>query len=441
MRPVVLTIGGSDSGGGAGIQADIKTFSILGWHSTCVITAITAQNTLGVQKIFGVDAEAVSDQLESIINDFQVSFAKTGMLYSANIVRAVAKKLDDSSIPIVLDPVIEAEAGGRLLRPEAKEAMKELLIPQARVVTPNIFEASNLTGIHVRDLQSMEIAANAIIEMGAEAVILKGGHLDCTDLLMKGENVYLLRGQRVKGGNHGVGCTFSAALTSYLAEGRSLIEAAEAAKDFAVQAISRSLNTGKGVAPVNPTGCVIEKAERFKVLSNVQSALTIIKEEPGFVRHIHEIGSNIGMAMPEAFSLSEVAALEGGLIRAGEKVHQSGCVKFGCKDNIARIILAIMRFDPRCRAAMNLSPDHSAACKRLRLNLASLEGCEGESNTSSMRLDIAEAIKMGPNPYAIFDAIGLNKEPMLMVVGQSAIEIANVAIRLLEPRNKKNDKI
>ncbi|MDD1757404.1 MAG: bifunctional hydroxymethylpyrimidine kinase/phosphomethylpyrimidine kinase [Methanotrichaceae archaeon] len=441
MRPVVLTIGGSDSGGGAGIQADIKTFSILGCHGTCVITAITAQNTLGVQKIFDVAAEAVSDQLESIIDDFQVSFAKTGMLYSADIVRAVAKKLDDSSIPIVLDPVIEAEAGGRLLRPEAIGTMKDLLIPQARVVTPNIFEASDLTGIHVRDLQSMEMAARAIIEMGAEAVIVKGGHLNCTDLLMKGENVYLLRGQRVKGGNHGVGCTFSAALMSYLAKGRSLKEAAEAAKDFAVQAISRSIDAGKGVAPVNPAGCLIEKAERFEVFSNVQSALKIIKEDPGFVRHVHEMGSNIGMAIPEAVSLSEVAALEGGLIRAGEKVHQSGCIKFGCEDNIPRIVLTIMRFDPRCRAAMNLSPDCSVACKRLKLNLVSLKGCENESNTSSMRLNIAEAIKMSGHPYAIFDAIGLNEEPMLMVVGQSAIEVANVATRLFRPCNKENGKI
>jgi hydroxymethylpyrimidine kinase/phosphomethylpyrimidine kinase len=441
MRPVVLTIGGSDSGGGAGIQADIKTFSILGWHGTCVITAVTAQNTLGVQKIFGIDAEAVSGQLDSIINDFQVSYAKTGMLYSANIVRAVAKKLDDSLIPIVLDPVIEAEAGGRLLQSEAIEAMKDLLIPQAKVVTPNIFEASELTGIHVRNLQSMEVAAHAIIEMGAEAVIVKGGHLDCTDLIMKGENVSLLKGKRVKGGNHGAGCTFSAALTSYLAKGKSLKEAAEMAKDFAVQAISRSLDAGKGVAPVNPAGYLIEKAERFKVLSNVQSALTIIKEEPDFVGHIHEMGSNLGMAMPEAVSLSEVAALEGGLFRDGEKVHQSGCIKFGCKDNIVRIILAIMRFDPRCRAAMNLSPDYSVACERFRLDLASLDEYEGESNTSNMCLDMAKAIKIDRHPYAIFDAIGLNKEPMLMVIGQSAIEIANIAIRLLRPTNMKNGKI
>jgi hydroxymethylpyrimidine/phosphomethylpyrimidine kinase len=182
----VLTIGGSDSGGGAGIQADLKTFSILGLHGTSAVTAITAQNTLGVQHIFGLEPEIVLAQLRSITDDFSIAYAKTGMLHSAEIVAVVADHLQRTGIPFVLDPVIEAEAGGRLLQPGAVLALKERLLPLARVTTPNIFEAEALTGIRVRDMDSANLAAQKIMGFGPGAVILKGGHLDCTDLLGPG---------------------------------------------------------------------------------------------------------------------------------------------------------------------------------------------------------------------------------------------------------------
>jgi hydroxymethylpyrimidine kinase/phosphomethylpyrimidine kinase len=251
MPQVVLTIGGSDSGGGAGIQADIKTFSVLGLHGTCAVTAITAQNTLGVQRVFGLGPEVVAAQLKSITDDFSISFAKTGMLHSAEIVAEVADHLRLTKIPFVLDPVIEAEAGGRLLRPDAVDALKAHLIPLADVVTPNIFEARALTGIEVRDRDSAKLAAQKILELGPKAVIVKGGHLDCTDLLMVGEDAILLSGERVKGENHGVGCTYSAALTAFLAQGNSLKEAALQAKRFAERVLLGSMRVGKGVGPVN----------------------------------------------------------------------------------------------------------------------------------------------------------------------------------------------
>jgi len=251
MPHVVLTIGGSDSGGGAGIQADLKTFSVLGLHGTCAVTAITAQNTLGVQRVYGLEAEIVVEQMRSITDDFTISFAKTGMLYSAEIVTAVAHHLRKRDIPFVLDPVIEAEAGGRLLRPEAVEALKAHLIPLATVVTPNIFEAQALTGIEVRDRDSALLAAQKILQLGPKAVIVKGGHLDCTDLLVEGVEIILLPGERVAGENHGVGCTYSAALTSFLALGSPLKKAARQAKRFAERALLGSMRVGKGVGPVN----------------------------------------------------------------------------------------------------------------------------------------------------------------------------------------------
>ena len=251
MPQVVLTIGGSDSGGGAGIQADLKTFCVLGLHGTCAVTAITAQNTRGVQQVYGLGPDVVTAQLKSITDDFSISFAKTGMLHSSEIVDTVADHLRMTKIPLVLDPVIEAEAGGRLLRPEAVEALKAYLVPLARVVTPNIYEAQALTGVQVRDRDSALLAAQKILQLGPKAVIVKGGHLDCTDLLVEGDEIFLLPGDRIKGENHGVGCTYSAALTAFLAQGSSLQDAARQAKRFAERALLGSMRVGKGVGPVN----------------------------------------------------------------------------------------------------------------------------------------------------------------------------------------------
>ncbi len=216
-RTVVLTIGGSDSGGGAGIQADLKTFSALGVHGTSAITAVTAQNTLRVKEVFPMESRAVLSQMEAVLSDFEISWAVTGMLPTAGVVNAVADASEKYGLNLVVDPVIKAEAGGRLFSQEAVAALKDRLIPIARIITPNIFEARNLTGIQVTDLVSAEEAARAILDMGAGAAVVKGGHLDCTDLLLQGGAPELIRGRREHGGNHGVGCTYSSALTAFLA--------------------------------------------------------------------------------------------------------------------------------------------------------------------------------------------------------------------------------
>ncbi len=272
MTPVVMTIGGSDSGGGAGIQADIKTFSVLGLHGTCAITAITAQNTLGVQQVFGLGPDAVRAQLQSITDDFTVAAAKTGMLYSAEIVRTVADHLRDKEILLVIDPVIEAEAGGRLLHPEAMQALKDDLFPLAHVVTPNIFEAQALSGVAVRDKESAILAAEGILDAGAGAVIVKGGHLDCTDLLATKETSLFLPGKRLAGENHGIGCTYSAALTAYLASGASLPQAASRAKRFAEYALSGSMRVGRGVGPVGQAAGIRAEAKRHRAICHVPNA-------------------------------------------------------------------------------------------------------------------------------------------------------------------------
>jgi hydroxymethylpyrimidine kinase/phosphomethylpyrimidine kinase len=409
MSKVVLTIGGSDSGGGAGIQADIKTFSILGWHGASALTAVTAQNTLGVQRIFPLGAEAVEEQLKSITCDLQVAFVKTGMLHSAPVVSAVAEHLQRSKLPFVLDPVMAAEAGGRLLEQSALAALKEELIPLAEVIVPNIFEAQRLTGREVSDLQSAELAAREISRLGARAVIVKGGHLDCTDLLLAEGEVHLLEGKRVLGGNHGVGCTYSAALTCFLADGCSLVEAAWKAKEFAAQAIFWSQRVGRGVPPVNQAGAVLDRAERFAAISEVQAAADMLIQEPTTERLLAE-GSNIGMAIAGAATPEDVAALEGGLTwRDG---HRPNCARFGADHRLAKGLLGAMRCDCRARAAIILGKEALPHCSSLRLATA------GEPQDS------------GKLPRAILDPGDEEAGPLVWLLGSSALDLARIALDL-----------
>ncbi len=248
-----LTIAGSDSGGGAGIEADLKTFQVLGVHGTCAITAITSQNTMGVQAVFDVPAQVVESQIDSVMADFGVLYAKTGMLSRAETVECVARKAGEYGLKLVVDPVMAAEAGGRLLRPDAVEALKRLILPLAEVTTPNVYEASILSGIEVKDLESAKEACKIIHATGARHVVVTGGHMGGVDVLYDGR-FKVFKGELVKGGTHGTGCTHSAAITAYLARGETVENACSKAKAFVKNAVLNSMEVGHGVRPVNPGG-------------------------------------------------------------------------------------------------------------------------------------------------------------------------------------------
>jgi hydroxymethylpyrimidine kinase/phosphomethylpyrimidine kinase len=433
MDAVVLTIGGSDSGGGAGIQADVKTFSALGVYGTSIVTAVTAQNTVGVKSVFGLDPEAISAQFDSLFEDFDINCIKTGMLYSKETVSIVADWLEDTKAMLVLDPVLEAEAGGKLLRPEAFSAMKEELIPLARVVTPNIFEAQAITGINVKDLESAKLAASRIVDMGGQAAIVTGGHLNFTDVLFEDDKVHLIEGKRVDGGTHGVGCTYSAALTSFLARNWPLKDSALAAKQFAIDSIAYSHAVGRGASPVNQFARPLQEANRFRAITDIYQALDRLADEPNLWRFIPEVGCNIGMAIPSAVGTEDIVAVEGRLIRAGKKVHQSGCPRFGASSHIARIILAAMKFDKAVRSAMNLrlSKQTLDICKDLGLAVASFDRKNEPPGSKTMSWGTEKAIlNAGFVPDIIWDSGGPGKEPMIRLLGKSATSVADSAIRI-----------
>ncbi len=240
-RPAALTIAGSDSCGGAGIQADLKTFAALGVYGASALTSVTVQNTSGVRAAVNLPPEIVAGQIDAVMDDLPIAAAKTGMLATAEIMRAVAARLADRKVPrIVVDPVMIATSGSRLMDEEATGVLIDAVLPLATVVTPNIEEAAVLAGFDIDGLEAMEEAARAIARLGARAVLVKGGHLtgEATDILFDGTGMKAFSSERVEGGRlHGTGCTLSAAIASGLARGSSLHDAVGDAKAFVTAAI------------------------------------------------------------------------------------------------------------------------------------------------------------------------------------------------------------
>ena len=253
---VALTIAGSDSGAGAGIQADLKTFAAHRVYGTTAITAVTAQNTLGVSTYQALPADLVTAQIEAVVSDFGVDAAKTGMLPNAAVVESVAAAVTDLEIPLlVVDPVMIATSGDRLLDDEAVAAMKTELFSRALTVTPNIPEAEALTGITIRNDTDRREAARVLASYGAATVIIKGGHLDTphiSDLFFDGREFHDIRGERIAGGStHGTGCTFAAAIVAQLALGVPLADAIRLAQQYVAGAIRKAPGLGRGQGPLD----------------------------------------------------------------------------------------------------------------------------------------------------------------------------------------------
>ena len=252
-----LTIAGSDSGGGAGIQADLKTFMAFGVHGMSAITALTAQNTVGVQGIFEVPPGFVRKQIESVMTDIGTDAAKTGMLSNAEIVRTVAEAVRAFRIPnLVVDPVMVARSGDPLLAEDARQAIRDELLPLATVITPNVFEAEALLDRRIGDLDAMRDAARELKKFGSRWVVIKGGSLDiegrAVDVVCDGEEPILLASPRMESRNtQGTGCTFASAIAAGLAKGVAPLEAIRRAKEYITEAIRSGPSIGRGHAPVN----------------------------------------------------------------------------------------------------------------------------------------------------------------------------------------------
>jgi hydroxymethylpyrimidine/phosphomethylpyrimidine kinase len=252
---IALTIAGSDSGGGAGIQADLKTFQAFNVFGVSVVTSITAQNTLGVRSIQDIDAEMVGDQIDMIMEDMGCDAAKTGMVSNEKIVKVIADRIRRHGIDkVVVDPVMVSKSGNRLLRKDAEDTFVKKLLPLAYCLTPNVYEAETISGLKITKVEDARIAAKKIGEMGAANVFIKGGHLEeekAVDILYSGKEYTVFESEKIDSRNtHGTGCTLSSAIAASLAQGENLLNAVRVAKEYITRAIENAPEIGKGYGPL-----------------------------------------------------------------------------------------------------------------------------------------------------------------------------------------------
>lgn len=425
---VALSIAGSDPIGGAGIQADVKAFASLGVHGTTVITAITSQNTQRVIDILPVPEKHVLSQLEAVLDDANVSAAKTGMLYSSGIAKVVAKRLKGSSFPLVVDPVLVAGVGDSLNSGDLVAVLKKEFMPIASLVTPNRGEAEELAGMKIQSLAEARKACERISDLGAGAVLLKGGHFegpDVRDLLLINGEFTEIHGQRVDLKAHGAGCHLSSYITAHLARRVELQEAVVLARSNINDAMNMSYTIGKGLKIVHSLATMERELLRYPVLIALEEAVTIL--ENMLTRDwVPEVGINFAYALPRARYYEDVCAMKGRIVGVGDRARHVGCLGFGASRHVARIVLTAMHCDPEMRSALNLkySEGNVSKLKAAGLEIASFEREREPEGARTMEWGTASAIKnAGKVPDVIFDRGGVGKEPMIRVLGRDPFDV------------------
>ncbi|MFH1139199.1 MAG: bifunctional hydroxymethylpyrimidine kinase/phosphomethylpyrimidine kinase [Pseudomonadota bacterium] len=443
----VLTIAGSDSGGGAGVQADLGTIAGLSGYGLSVITALTAQNTMGVQSIFETPLSVIEAQLDSVLTDIGADGVKTGMLVNEDVVRLTASKLKTHNIKhLVVDPVLNSESGRPLLSKAGLKALVRDLLPLADICVPNLAEAEALSGILIRTPNDMAEASRIILDSGARAVLVKGGHLHhqsmdvllinnkSVDVLNTGKEIREFSADRVETVHtHGSGCVFSAALTTFLAQGFELVESVGRAKEFITAAIRGARPLGMGRGPVHHTALT----EKMIVLQSLAEAARMLTEsQAGDLAP--EVRINLGFALSDPAGPEDVAAFPARIVKMGKNLFVPTGPIFGGSRHVAKIILTAQKADPTIRAVMNIrfASGYIDRARSMGMSLGEFNRRDEpprvkEREGSSLEWGTTEVIaREGRVPDLIFDHGDLGKEPMIRILGRDPRDVVEKALRL-----------
>ncbi len=438
-----LTVAGLDPSGGAGIVADALTLASIGVRPCAVVTALTVQDTRGVYEVMPVPASLIREQIMKILDDVEIRAIKIGMLYSRENIVAISSVLESKEAPLVLDPLIKAGDGTPLLE---KGAERELvrLVEQAQVVTPNVNEAEALAGIKIRTLKDCMKAAEIIAKMGPEAVVVKGGHLEgkrVVDLVYYKGRVLQLETERISGKFHGTGCVFSSAIAGYLALGLDLLRAIREAKRLITLSIKHSIKLGRGRLLPNPLSVLEIDAYKYRVLENLNTAVTILERSPELAEMIPEVRINIAYAMPRRYacSLEDVAAIPGRITKIKGRLKATAQPMFGASKHLARAVLAVMEYDPTMRAAMNIKydPEIIRIAKELGFTVSFYDRRKEPPEVkrkegTTIPWGIRQAIKAigGKVPDLVYHLGDWGKEPMITIFGRDAVDAVLKALRI-----------
>jgi hydroxymethylpyrimidine kinase/phosphomethylpyrimidine kinase len=439
---VALSVAGSDSGAGAGIQADLKTFSALGVYGCTAITAITAQNTKRVSEISEVPAEMTRAQIMSVRADSPPDAVKIGMVYSRETIDAVHGALRGIRVPIVLDPILAAGTGAKLLRDDALDPFISKLVPACTLVTPNRMEAEKLSGVAIKSEADGVKAAERIRALGARNVIVKGGHFDrstVTDLLLdsRGELTRITNSRVDIEESHGSGCNFSSAATAYLAKGMALADACRSANEYVHFAIKNAVRVGKGLPVTNPLSAIYRDAMRYRVMDELQQAVDRLASMKGFYRLIPETQTNFVYALPDAQTHADVAGIRGRIVRSGESAVPVSRIEFGTSRHMASAILAYMSVDPATRSVINVrfDPRIIEICRPL-FAVSSYDrsreprGVKSREG-STISWGTKDALRRNPGARVIYHKGDVGKEPMITIFGRSPGQVLDMVEKVL----------
>lgn len=435
-KPVVLTIAGSDSGGGAGVQADLKTIEAMGGFGTSAITAVTAQNTLGVDSTHVLPVVELEAQIEAVLSDFDVRAIKTGMLATSELVETVTEYAADIDCPLVVDPVMVAATGDRLLSVDA-EAAYENLIAEATLVTPNADEAAVLTDIDPDDEAGARLAGQRLLTTGANAALVTGGHVpgeEVLDVLVTPETIETARHPRIDTeATHGSGCTLSSAIATRIAHGEGVLDAVGHSVAFMERAVRYHHDVGEGPGAVHHLVALRNEATREATAETVEDVVSWLVAEN--VRPVvPEVGMNVVGATPYAEDESETAAVEGRITKTLDGIEPNLGVRFGASSHVARFLLGGREFFPDLRFAVNcrFGEDVEAAIEDLDWDVTEYDR-SAEPDDAEGTMDWAARETFGDRqrpPAAVLDRGAVGKEPMTKVVGVDASTVAERVVKL-----------
>jgi len=435
-RPVALTVAGSDSGGGAGIQADLATMGAHGAWGTSAVTSVTAQHTRGVDSTHVLPPDEVAAQVDAVLDDFDVRAVKTGMLATAPVVEVVHERLATRDVPVVVDPVMVATSGDRLLDREAESAYEDL-VADAALVTPNADEAAVLTGVEPTDVESARDAGADLVAMGADAALVTGGHLDTegvVDVLVTEDDSVVFEHPRIAdAATHGSGCTLSAAIAATLATGDDLVDAVESAVDFVARAIRYHADIGANGAVHHHVGVRNEAAAR-ETIAGVEGVVDDLVGADASAL-IPEVGTNVVGALPYAESVQETVAVDGRLARVHDGVRATGGVRFGASSHVARFLLSAREYDPTLRFACNCRFDESIADAVDELGWPSATYDRAEEPEDASTMHWAGRTTFGAaeeTPVAVLDHGAHGKEPICKLVAPDAETLSGRVLALLD---------
>ncbi|QUC63946.1 bifunctional hydroxymethylpyrimidine kinase/phosphomethylpyrimidine kinase [Nitrosopumilus sp. K4] len=416
----LLSIGGSDPSGGAGIQSDIKTFDEFGAHDLTIITAITSQNTSTFGKIQPVSQKLLSDQIDTMFSDFKIDGIKISMVYNSQIIKTIYQKLKDKKTIIVIDPVIKSTTGGMLLEKSALKDFKKYIVPLATVITPNKFEAEFLTNSKINSKKSLKDTVKKIQRLGAKNVVITGieekGKI--TDFVFEEKTQYSISSNKISKTNHGSGGNYSSAILYSLSTGNSLKDAVKFAKKFTYNSIKNARKIGKGIA-------ITENKNYDKLFTELSKSISKFTEITNIYKNIPECQTNFVYSKKEPKTAKEVLGIQGRIVKTGKTVTVAGDLQYGGSKHVATALIEVSKKFPEIRSAVNLRYQNKMISKiRKKFKVSSYdrdkEPDKIKSNGSSVAWGIKNAIKNSKEPPdVIFHKGDFGKEPMIIVFGKN----------------------